>query len=536
MDHPKLCHNAAAMLAPRRFTMPAATPNILLVMFDQLAPQFLPFYGHPLVQAPAMAALAEDGVVFDNAYCNSPLCAPSRFSMLSGQYCSRIGAYDNAAEFSSDIPTIAHYLRKLGYRTCLAGKMHFVGPDQLHGFEERVTTDMYPADYGWTPDWEHPERRFFWHHNMQSVVEAGVYERTLALDFDSEVAFQSQRKIFDMARDDDPRPFFLTVSFMQPHDPYMTPRAYWQRYAHDDIDMPRVPALGGDEHSRRLFKACAMDEYRIGDEHVRNARHAYYGMIAYLDDQLASLRETMDAAGFGDDTLWIMTADHGDMLGEHGLWYKMHFFEHSLRVPLVITGPRIGPRRVKENVSLVDLLPTLLDYAGDGAPPELAAPVDGRSLLPALSGNGDGGANTVVAEYLAEGTAAPMLMIKRDSYKYTCCAGDEVQLFDLAADPHESENLAGKVEHASVEAALRARAGGHWNSEELTRTVIASQKRRRFTHDALQLGEIRPWDFQPYRDAARQYNRNLAGEMYDTDRRARIPYRDPPDPDGGDGS
>ena len=512
--------------------MSAAPPNILLVMFDQLAPQFLPFYGHPLVQSPAMAALAETGAVFDNAYCNSPLCAPSRFSMLSGQYCSRIGAYDNAAEFSSDIPTVAHYLRKLGYRTCLAGKMHFVGPDQLHGFEERITTDMYPADFGWTPDWEHPDRPFFWHHNMQSVVEAGVYERTLALDFDDEVAFQSQRKIYDMARDDDLRPFFLTVSFMQPHDPYMTPRAYWERYDHHRIDMPLVPDLCDDDHSQRLFRTCRMDEYRISDEHVRNARHAYYGMISYVDDQLAKLRKVVEAAGFGDDTLWILTSDHGEMLGEHGLWFKMHFFEHSLRVPLVLTGPGIAPRRVQRNVSLVDLLPTLLDYASDGAPPALAAPVDGRSLLPALGGDGDDGENTVIAEYLAEGTAAPMLMLKMDGYKYTCCPGDAVQLFNLVADPDERENLAGNPEFARVESKFRARADGHWDGEAVRTAVIASQKRRRFTNDALQMGEVRPWDFQPHRDASRQYNRNLAGEMYDTDRGARIPYREPPDADG----
>jgi choline-sulfatase len=514
--------------------MSAAAPNILLVMFDQLAPQFLPFYAHPLVRSPAMTALAEGGAVFDNAYCNSPLCAPSRFSMLSGQYCSRIGAYDNAAEFASDIPTVAHYLRKLGYRTCLAGKMHFVGPDQLHGFEERITTDMYPADFGWTPDWEHPHRPFFWHHNMQSVVEAGVYERTLALDFDDEVGFQSQRRIYDMARDDDSRPFFLTVSFMQPHDPYMTPRAYWERYAHDAIDMPRVPALCDDAHSRRLYTTCRMDEYRISDEHVRNARHAYYGMISYLDEQLASLRLAVEAAGFGDDTLWIVTSDHGDMLGEHGLWYKMHFFEHSVRVPLVLNGPGIAPGRIQRNVSLVDLLPTLLDYASDGAPPELAAAVDGHSLLPALAGAGGDGENIVVAEYLAEGTAAPMLMLKKGGYKYTCCPGDGAQLFDLAADPHECENLSGNPEYAGVESEFRVQADGHWDSEALRTAVVASQKRRRLTHDALQMGKVRSWDFQPYRDASRQYNRNLAGEMYDTDRRARIPYREPPDPDGDD--
>jgi len=515
--------------------MPAASPNILLVMFDQLAPQFLPFYGHPLVQAQEMASLADAGAVFDNAYCNSPLCAPSRFSMMSGQYCSRIGAYDNAAEFPADIPTIAHYLRRLGYRTCLAGKMHFVGPDQLHGFEERVTTDMYPADFGWTPDWEHPDRAFFWHHNMQSVVEAGVYERTLALDFDDEVAFQSARKIYDLARDGDSRPFFMTVSFMQPHDPYMTPRRYWDRYEHARIDMPVVPALSNDEHSRRLYATCAMGEYRITDEHVRNARHAYYGMISYLDDQLRSLREAVEAAGFGDDTLWVMTSDHGEMLGEHGLWYKMNFFEHAARVPLVIKGPGIAPARIQRHASLVDLLPTLLDYATGGAPPERAAPMDGHSLLPSLHGDGANKDTMVVAEYLAEGTAAPMLMLRKEGFKYTHCPGDAPRLFHVVADASECENLAGNPAYAEIETEFREYSERHWDSDSVRAAVIASQARRRFNHEALQTGAIRSWDFQPFQDASRQYNRNFAGEMYDTDRRARIPYRAPPLPDAGDG-
>src|SRR5499433_4284308 len=153
-------------------------PNILLVMFDQMSPQSLPAYGHPLVQAPNLRRLADAGVVFDSAYCNAPLCAPARFSLMAGQLPSRIGAYDNAAEFPSTIPTFAHHLRALGYRTCLSGKMHFVGPDQLHGFEERVTTDMYPGDFGWTPTWDQPEKIHWWFHNMLSVTEAGPYERS----------------------------------------------------------------------------------------------------------------------------------------------------------------------------------------------------------------------------------------------------------------------------------------------------------------------------------------------------------------------
>jgi choline-sulfatase len=502
-------------------------------MFDQLAPQSLSIYRHPLVSTPAMDGLAQDGVVFESASCNSPLCAPSRFSMLSGRYCSRIGAYDNGSEFTSGVPTMAHYLRDLGYRTCLAGKMHFVGADQLHGFEERITTDVYPADFGWTPDWEHPEQRFFWYHDMQSVMEAGAYERTLQLDFDEEVAFESVRKLYDMARDTDPRPFFMVVSFTQPHDPYMTPNAYWNRYRHDDIDMPAVTRRSlphDDEHSRRLRHLYEMDSGQVEDYHVRNARHAYYAMISYLDDQVGALRRALQKTGLAEDTLWVVTGDHGDMLGERDLWYKMCFFERSVRVPLIMSGPGMpSSKRVSENVALLDLLPTLVDYATDGSPPEPASPLDGASLSSLLVGNGDDWADTVVAEYLAEGTVAPMLMVRRGRYKRTSCAGDRTQLFDLHEDPNELTNLAGQAHVAEVESDLAARASAHWDPVVVREEVAQSQRQRHFAHRASQRGEITPWEFQPFRDASKQYNRNYDGEMYDTDRRARIPYRDTDD-------
>ncbi|NND01748.1 MAG: sulfatase-like hydrolase/transferase, partial [Acidimicrobiia bacterium] len=129
-------------------------PNILLVMADQLAPHATSTYGHTVVKTPHMDALAARGTLFEAAYANSPLCAPARFSFLSGQAITKIGAYDNASEFPAAIPTLAHYMRLMGYRTSLSGKMHFVGPDQLHGFDERLTTDIYPADFAWTPNWD----------------------------------------------------------------------------------------------------------------------------------------------------------------------------------------------------------------------------------------------------------------------------------------------------------------------------------------------------------------------------------------------
>ena len=231
--------------------MAAKIPNILFIQVDQLAPQALPIHGHPLVKAPNIAALAEDGVVFDSAYCNSPLCAPSRFSMLAGQLPSAIEAYDNAAEFPASVPTFAHQLRLMGYRTVLCGKMHLVGPDQLHGFEERLTTDIYPADFGWTPDWEAPGAPQDYFHTMASVLEAGPCARSLQLDFDDEVAFQAERKLYDLARDTDDRPFFLLVSFTHPHDPYTIGRDYWDLYEGEDIDLPRVPALPPEQQNQQ---------------------------------------------------------------------------------------------------------------------------------------------------------------------------------------------------------------------------------------------------------------------------------------------
>ena len=200
-------------------------PNILFVMADQLAPQVLPAYGHARAETPNLDRLAAKGVVFENAYCNFPLCAPSRFSMLSGRLPSRIGAFDNAAEFSAWVPTFQHYLRLAGYRTCLAGKMHFVGPDQLHGYEERITTDVYPADFLWSPDWGlGGESWLEWYHSMRAVLDAGPHRRSVNIAYDDEVEFEAIRWLHEHGDGGDGRPFALTVSFISPHDPYLAPR------------------------------------------------------------------------------------------------------------------------------------------------------------------------------------------------------------------------------------------------------------------------------------------------------------------------
>lgn len=508
--------------------MPSKRPNILFIMADQLAGPALPFYGHPVVKAPHLTALAEDGVVFDRAYCNSPLCAPSRASMMTGQLPSRNGAFDNAAELSAAVPTFSHYLRTMGYKTSLIGKMHFVGPDQLHGFEERLTTDIYPADFGWTPDWEQPDHRPSWYHNMLSVVQAGICQASNQLDFDEDVAFQAVRKIYDLARDNDEAPFCLLVSFTHPHDPFAITPEYWDRYDHAEIDLPTVPSVPLDQldpHSRRLHHVCGLAQYEQTESRVCQARHAYYGMISYIDDKVGQLRQALNATGLDDNTIVIFTSDHGEMLGERGLWYKMSFFEWSARVPLIAYAPgRFAARRVTKNVSLIDLLPTLVDIAGNGSdtPPALADEVDGQSLLPVLQGDERDWPDTVLGEILAEGAIAPCLMIRRGRYKYIYSEPDPDQLYDLETDPNELKNLANRAEYEAIRRAFRTEIGEHWDPPGLKQRVLESQRRRHLVFQAHMAGRHTPWDFQPYRDASRQYMRNHL-DLNELERRARFP-------------
>lgn len=509
-------------------------PNILFVMADQLSALALPAYGHPLVKAPRITALADAGVVFENAYCNFPLCAPSRFSMLSGRLASAIGAYDNAAEFPSSIPTVAHYLRAEGYRTILSGKMHFIGADQLHGYEERLTTDIYPADFGWTPDWQREPTHYTWSQHMASVVEAGPCRRSLQMDFDEETTWQAERKLYDLARAPDDRSFFLTVSLTHPHDPYNCRPEHWDLYDPQDIDMPRVAALAPedmDPHSRRLYYQAGMHRYDITGERIRNARHAYYGMISYVDEQVGRLLRALEDTGLADDTVVIFTADHGDMLGERGLWYKMTFFEWSCRVPLIVHWPRRwAPHRVESGVSLVDMLPTLLDIAGASSRTGPLATVDGASLAPLLNGDTVEDRD-VCAEYLGEGALGPRFMVRRGDLKYVYSDSDPAELYNLADDPDERDNRAGHPDYASVENMLRGAALDRWSPATIKSAVIDSQQRRLFLHRALTSGTYTPWDFQPHVDASRAYVRNLGVEEDALKARSRLPRVAPVLPD-----
>ena len=491
--------------------MTAQQPNIVLIMADQLAPQFTSSYGHPVVKTPHMDRLAERGMRFDSAYCNAPLCAPSRFSFMSGQLVTRIAAYDNASEFLSSIPTFAHYLRGMGYRTCLSGKMHFVGPDQLHGFDERITTDIYPSDFAWTPDWELADERIDkWYHNMDSVREAGVAQTTFQIEYDEEVAFFARRKLFEYAAEKQ-HPFCMVASFIHPHDPYVARPEWWDLYDHDAIDMPAltIPFDQQDGFSRRLMDGIEASTIVPSDDDIRNARHAYYANTSYFDSKVGHIVQTLEECGQLDNTIVIVTADHGDMLGERSLWYKMNFFEHSARVPLIMAGPGVHNGAVNSPCSLVDILPTMLDIAQtDQTPiPSYGQPIDGRSLWGmATTGAEDHG--TAIGEYCAEMTAHPVIMIRRGDYKYIYCPSDAPMLFNIASDPRETTNLADDPDHIELAQQFATEIAAGWDMETIRNDVIAKQKQRQAVYQAMQSGKRADWDYNPPRHASEEYVRN----------------------------
>ncbi|CAI2935705.1 choline-sulfatase [Aminobacter niigataensis] len=487
-------------------------PNIVIVMVDQLAGTFFPDGPADFLHAPHLKALAARSARFKNNYTASPLCAPGRAAFMSGQLPSRTGVYDNAAEFTSSIPTFAHHLRAAGYHTVLSGKMHFVGPDQLHGFEERLTTDIYPADFGWTPDYRKPgERIDWWYHNLGSVTGAGTAEITNQMEYDDEVAFLATQKLYDFARTSDQaerRPWCLTVSFTHPHDPYVARRQYWDLYEDSpalDPEVGFIPTEQQDPHSQRLYLASDYASFDITLEQVRRSRRGYFANISYIDDKVGELLSVLERTRMLDDTVILFCSDHGDMLGERGLWFKMCFYEGSARVPLMISGMGLPAGLIEAPTSNLDVLPTLCDLVGI----DLSAIMpwsDGQSLLPLM--RGEQRTAPVLMEYAAEGSYCPLVAIRDGRFKFVHCEIDPPQLFDLESDPQELDNLAADPAHADLVADFVAKVHARWDMASFDAAVRESQARRWVIYPALRNGAYYPWDFQPLQKASERYMRN----------------------------
>ncbi|SER44769.1 choline-sulfatase [Vreelandella subterranea] len=484
-------------------------PNVLVLMADQLNGTLFKDGPADFLHAPNLKKLAKRSVNFNNAYTPSYLCAPGRAAFMSSQLPSRTGVYDNAAEFPSSVPTWAHHLRRAGYSTCLSGKMHFVGPDQLHGFEKRLTTDVYPADFGWTPNYTRPgERIDWWYHNLGSVTGAGVAEISNQMEYDDEVAFHAEQKLYDLSRGHDERPWALCVSFTHPHDPYVARRQYWDLYNDCEYLEPQqgpVPFDELDPHSQRIFEANDYTKFNIQPQDVRNARQGYFANISYIDDKIGGVLDVLERTRMLDNTIIVVCADHGDMLGEKGLWFKMSPYEGSSRVPLMLSAPGIEPRNIEDPVSIIDINTTIADLVGIDLS-SIAPYTDGQSLLPLTRGEKRDA--PVYMEYAAEASYSPIVTIREGKWKFNYCEIDPPQLFDLEADPLEQHNLAAHPDYAEILADYQAKVHKRWDLKAFDADVRASQAQRLIVYEALRNGHYYPWDYQPLQDASERYMRN----------------------------
>jgi|Deesub1362A_J573_1020465.scaffolds.fasta_scaffold07033_2 choline-sulfatase len=502
-------------------------PNILFIMADQLIPFLTGAYGHPVVKTPNLDRLAEEGVRFDAAYSPCPVCAPARAALMTGKYVSNIGAYDNAASFSCEEPTFAHYLTLAGYDVVLAGKMHFIGPDQLHGFRSRFNTNEYPADFAWTPA-RGADQQVSHNHALQYVgenIKVGRWNQFLS--YDEEAHFRALEYLhakgvewqIAQERGELPQPFFLCVSYHHPHEPFWPPKDLWDLYEGEEIEIPEFPDNLEETYSTldkwlNFYHGVAKAKNLRDPGSLYRVRRAYYALVTYIDIKVGELLASLEENGFRENTIVVFCSDHGDMLCEKGMVQKRTFYEWSSRIPLIIRFPdgwQKGTVRT-EPVNLIDLAPTFLDMAGVGEEERL--PMDGRSLMGLLDGS-DTEERVVFSEYHSQGAHAPCFMIREGKYKYVYIHGYDSQLFDLETDPGEWHNLVGDPRYKDVEERLKACILEQFDPDAIDRAVTESVRKRALIRRAMEITQTR-WDFEPRFDPTKGIlDQYLAGGSVD---------------------
>jgi choline-sulfatase len=485
-------------------------PNILLIQADQMTPFLTGAYGHPVVQTPNLDRLVREGVRFDAAYTPHPVCAPARACMVTGKWVSTVAAWDNAALLPADEPTIAHYLTIAGYDTVFAGKMHYVGPDQLHGFSRRFSSNIYPTDFCWVESMTEYGRPFNQApHYVGDAVHVGKWNN--ALSYDEETQFRSLEYLRAQGslrqQDKASAPFFLFTSFHHPHEVFWPPEDLWNLYGDAEIDVPRFPDNLEQTYSQldkwlNEYHGVAGQPKLKDPESMRRVRRAYYALVTYVDRKVGELLDVLEQNDLMDSTVIAFTSDHGDMLSEKGMVQKRTFYEWSARIPLIIRFPdswQAGTIR-PEPVNLIDLMPTFLDLAG--VPNNKRLPYDGRSLMGLLDGTDAAGWETFSENHSDSMIEAPCLMLRRGPYKYVYIHGYKDQLFNLAEDPDEWHNLVDDPAFAQTASELKARILEKFDPDEIHARVMDSFHRRMLIAEAMRRNGT-SWDPEPHFDPSR---------------------------------
>lgn len=448
--------------------------NVLLVVSDEHSRRVLGCYGNNTVHTPHLDRLAADGARFRNAYCASPICVPSRASLATGRYPHTLGCWDNGAPYTGrEARSWGHRLTGEGIHVTTIGKLHFRSAEDDTGFpDQRLPVHVTPGVHQGLLRGRMPPKL----SSRRLVEQAGPGESDY-VRYDRKVTDTARSWLEDEAGQDNV-PWVLVVSYVSPHFPLIAPERYFNLYppasvplpvAHEPGSWPTHPAVALQRHLQ------GFDE-ELPEAVLRRAIAAYYGLVTFLDDQVGILLDALTTAGLEGSTRIIYLSDHGEMLGDHGLWWKSSMYEGAVGVPLLMSGRDIPATAVLHTpVSLLDLYPTLLAALGvapDGDDNDLP----GRSLFDFM--NREEPARTIMSEYHDTYSRDAAFMLRTGPHKYVRHIGSPPQLFDLIADPDERLDLADRPEAAPVLASAEASLREIADPEEVNARAKADQQRR----------------------------------------------------------
>lgn len=430
-------------------------PNILLIMSDEHNHAMTGCYGNRLVRTPNIDSLAAHGVTFDGHYCNSPLCVPSRSSFTACKYVSRTNVWGNSDELPSDsMPSIAHSMNAAGYDSYLCGKMHYA-PKRRYGFTD-VGGDM--NQYRKTGR----GRRMSLSQVVEHTPLSGRFKNFAIGDHGGSVLHDlkvTKGSVEFLSTRTGDKPFFLLAGYLAPHFPLIVPGPFYQPYK-DKVAMPDIPP-GLIDSLPMNYKAlrAGFGETDVPPATVKFGRELYFGLTSWVDNQIGQVLATLRAnPAIAENTIIIYTSDHGEMAGDHGLWWKNCMYEGASRVPLVISYPERwkGGQRRRLVSGHVDLVKTIVELGGGTTPDDW----NGDSMVRWLDDPGHAWKDRAASEYYAHNILHGYTMYREGRWKYTYHGAPaegmpiQRQLFDVVSDPHEFHDLSSQKQHAALIAEL----------------------------------------------------------------------------------
>lgn len=453
--------------------------NFLFIFSDQHTRRAAGCYGHSLVKTPHLDRLAEHGTLYKNAYCNGPICVPCRGSLATGRYVNdpTLEVWDNCSPYYGQAPSWGHRLMDQGHRVVSIGKLHYRDTADDNGFDESIVPLHIIEGVGMLYTLLRdpmPTGRAFPH----GVHNAGVGNSTY-LDYDRDITERALAWIKNEAPTHTEKPWALFVSLVCPHPPWVAPPEFYDLYPHQDLDMPL--AYGLDERPMHP----GLEDYRTNfgvqgefdDATLRKVIAAYYGMISYLDDNIGKLISALEASGLADTTRILYTSDHGESMGQKGMFSKCNMYEESVGVPMIMSGPGIpSGKEIATPVQLLDVFPTILEATGVQIMDE-DQELPGTSLLQLAQG--DEPDRVIFSEQHSAGAKSAVYLLRRGDWKYVRYMEDyPPQLFNMASDPNEFNDLAGDPAYQDecdrCEAALR----GLIDPEDVDQRAKAKQAER----------------------------------------------------------